>query len=272
MPTDTPSPTDEPTRGPSDGRSRGPVHAIGAGLRDAGGLLRRRGVLLAGGLVLCMCWDRAAYLGLSVGASLGDPAAQQARKSALEHLPLFAGVKFLGEVYLPLALAGVLLVVDMIRARRAGARRFWDFALRRATLLALTPLLAGGLAELCKGVLRRERPLIALDESKLGGWYHFRWWWDGPLDWSGLGMGSSHAAVALAWALVLGGFFPAARWVFVGLALCVGASRVLAGAHFVSDVYIGYVCAWLAFVTLRGADRFNHGGPEREEREGAAGA
>lgn len=266
----------------------GPL-GIRAGLREVGRLAQRWGVWCVLVLLLGLCWDRAAYLHVSVGATLSDPERQQELKHALEARPVFKAVKFLGELYVPAALAGVMLLVGGVRGFLVGPKPephgpqggLLNAILRAPTLVLLTPLLAGLLAELCKGLARRQRPLVAIDEHGSGGWFMFRWWWDGPLDWRNLGFGSSHAAVAMGLALALGGLCPRATWVralFVLVALGVGYSRMLCGAHFLSDVLMGFMCAIATWAFVRGADAANNphaslgwlGSPPGQDRPGRA--
>lgn len=112
-------------------------------------------------------------------------------------------------------------------------------ARRRAHLLFWTPALGGLVAEILKLSLRRERPAVH------DGLYGFR-----PFDertWStaGLALPSSHTMVAFAGAAMLARLYPRARWVGYTLAVGCGATRVLARAHFVSDVVLGAGLGWL---------------------------
>ncbi|HEX3868403.1 MAG TPA: phosphatase PAP2 family protein [Gemmatimonadaceae bacterium] len=114
----------------------------------------------------------------------------------------------------------------------------------RALLLVASPGLAGLVAEVLKLVLRRERPDAA------GGHYLFRAFADRPFSSAGIGSPSSHAAVAFGAAMILSYMFPRARSVWLSLAFGCAVTRVLARAHFLSDVVggaiIGVVVAtWL---------------------------
>lgn len=109
----------------------------------------------------------------------------------------------------------------------------------RAGVLLLAPALAGGLAEVMKLVVRRQRPGA---ESAA---YLFR-----PYDvdlWStrGLGMASSHTAVAFGAAAVLARCFPGTAPVWYLLATGCAATRVLAGAHYLSDTVAAAALGWL---------------------------
>jgi membrane-associated phospholipid phosphatase len=120
---------------------------------------------------------------------------------------------------------------------------------RRAWLLFLSPGLAGLVAEVLKILIRRERPAIH------EGAYGFRSWAERTWSGAGLSLPSSHAAVAFGGAAMLAILFPRARWVGYALAAGCGLTRILAGAHFVSDVAmaagIGWLTAW--WINGRGA-------------------
>ncbi len=120
-------------------------------------------------------------------------------------------------------------------ARRVARRRGW--------LVFWSPMLAGALAEILKIVVRRERP--ALND----GAYGFRPWDERTWSGAGLAFPSSHAAVAFGGAFMLARVFPRARWVGYVLAAGCGITRILARAHFVSDVVfaagLGWFVSWL---------------------------
>lgn len=118
-----------------------------------------------------------------------------------------------------------------------GAAR--TIARRRGWLLFWSPMLAGGLAELLKIVVRRERPAIN------DGAYGFREWGERTFSGAGLAFPSSHTAVAFGGAFMLARLFPRARWVGYVLAASCGITRVLARAHFVSDVVFAAGLGWL---------------------------
>lgn len=124
---------------------------------------------------------------------------------------------------------------------RDPARR--ALAVRRAWLVFWSPVVAGALAELMKLVVRRERP--ALND----GLYGFRDFADRTWNGAGLAFPSSHAAVAFGGAAMLARLYPRARWVGYTLAAGCAITRVLARAHFVSDVVfaagLGWLAAWL---------------------------
>ncbi len=105
-------------------------------------------------------------------------------------------------------------------------------------LLILAPTLGGAAAEVLKLLLRRVRP----DPDAFG--YLFRAFSDDPFSNRGLGLPSSHALVAFAGAFALARIFPQARWVFYTMAAGCGATRVLANAHYFSDIVVAACVAW----------------------------
>jgi membrane-associated phospholipid phosphatase len=109
----------------------------------------------------------------------------------------------------------------------------------RAWLLFLAPGLAGLAAEVLKIAIRRERP--GLHE----GMYGFRPWAERTFSGGGLALPSSHAAVAFGGAAMIAYLFPRARWVGYSLAVGCAVTRLLARAHFASDVVLGAGVGWL---------------------------
>jgi membrane-associated phospholipid phosphatase len=98
----------------------------------------------------------------------------------------------------------------------------------RAVVLAM---IVGGLgSELLKLLIRRERPVDGGTE------YLFRSFGDAPLSTRRLGMPSGHTMVAFAGAAALAQRFPRAAPVLFAAAAGCGLTRVLAQAHYLSDV------------------------------------
>jgi membrane-associated phospholipid phosphatase len=113
-------------------------------------------------------------------------------------------------------------------------------AVLHARALLLAPGIAGIVCEVLKLVVRRERPEIN------AGDYGFRPWDIRPFDTAGLAMPSSHTMVAFAAATVLARVYPGGRWVWYVLAAGCAVTRVLAHAHFLSDVSVGALLGWSA--------------------------
>lgn len=122
-------------------------------------------------------------------------------------------------------------------ARRALAKR-------RAGLLFWSAALGGLVAEVLKLLFRRERPAIHEGE------YGFRAFSERTWSTAGLALPSSHALVAFAGAAMLARLYPRARWVGYALAAGCAATRVLARAHFLSDVVMAAGMGWIVAFAL----------------------
>lgn len=107
-----------------------------------------------------------------------------------------------------------------------------------ALFMLLGPALSGAAAEVLKLLFRRLRP----NAEAFG--YAFRAFSDGPLSNRGMGLPSSHVMVAFGAAFVLARLFPRTRWVWYSLAAGCALTRILAGAHFLSDTVVGACVAW----------------------------
>lgn len=115
---------------------------------------------------------------------------------------------------------------------------------RRAAFLIASVLLSGAAAEGLKLVVRRERPADPVAE------YVRRPFADQPWRSSTFGLPSSHAAVAFGAAWALGHLVPAARPVWLALAIGCGATRLLGPAHYPSDVVAAALVAYAVVWTL----------------------
>lgn len=134
--------------------------------------------------------------------------------------------------YLPVwAIVGAIFASVDFAARRP---RWWA----RGVLLVLATALSGLAAEAVLGTVMRQRPGDT-------GLYWFTWlnegWDRGP----GHGFPSSHTATAFGAAFILMRMHRGAGWVMIPAAAGCGVSRMLAGAHFATDVMGGAVLAYL---------------------------
>ena len=111
-------------------------------------------------------------------------------------------------------------------------------AKRRANFVNWIPAASGVLCEVVKLLVRRERP-----DVDAGSWV-FRPWSEHTFSTAGLATPSSHTMVAFAAATIMARLFPRARWVFYLLAVGCAATRVMARAHYVSDVTFGAILGW----------------------------
>jgi membrane-associated phospholipid phosphatase len=151
-------------------------------------------------------------------------------------------LRVVGSIYLWIPLALVVWLELRIHAPdRAG----------RGGLLLLAPALAGGVAEVIKILVRRERPALH------DGAYYFRPFGERPFSTPDIGFPSSHAMVAFAGAAIVARLFPRTAPVAYFLAAACGLSRVLSHAHFLSDAVGGAIAGWAVgallwtFVTRR---------------------
>jgi membrane-associated phospholipid phosphatase len=124
-----------------------------------------------------------------------------------------------------------LLAAIALALEDRDSREWW----RRAALLAAAPTLAGIVGELLKILVRRQRP------PDDGSGYAFRAFSDHPFSSRGIGFPSSHAVVAFGAAAMLSRLFPRARVVWYAAAVGCAISRLLAHAHYFSDVVAGAV-------------------------------
>jgi undecaprenyl-diphosphatase len=108
-----------------------------------------------------------------------------------------------------------------------------DRKAKRATFLAGSTTVAGVLGELLKLIVRRERP------GTHDGIYGFRPFSDHLFSSRNFGMPSSHAVIAFSGAAALSILFPEATAVWYALAIGCGITRILSGAHYLSDVIAG---------------------------------
>jgi membrane-associated phospholipid phosphatase len=193
-------------------------------------------------LLIACGWDRAVWLfvagntapvleyleSMTLAALWANlTAGSLARAADAASSAVYHAVKFFGTVWLPAMISAVIVLAPFFQPDPDRVRR----GLRRGTLIFLCPALAGLAAEFLKLIFRRERPEFG------DGLYTFRladlW------STSGLGLPSSHAAPAVATALALAAVFPRFRWAFAAPAALCCVSRVLAGAHYLSDALAG---------------------------------
>jgi membrane-associated phospholipid phosphatase len=103
---------------------------------------------------------------------------------------------------------------------------------------------AGFAAHILKIVFGRVPP----DTLPFDGTYEFHFFYGG----SGFdSFPSSHAAMAAGVAAAASALWPAYRVIFIVLAALVAASRFLIGAHYLSDVLVGFAVGLVTFVLVR---------------------
>jgi membrane-associated phospholipid phosphatase len=132
----------------------------------------------------------------------------------------------------------LLAAAALVLHDRGDTRRGASVWMRGGLLLG--SVAAAGIAgEVLKIVIRRERPRAH------EGAYFFRPWSDRPLSSGGLSTPSSHAIIAFGAACMLARLFPRAALVWYLLAAGCALTRVMQQAHFLSDVVLSALVAWL---------------------------
>ncbi len=124
--------------------------------------------------------------------------------------------------------------------RRAPGRPPWLYC----AMPVLAAIAAGIVGELLKLVIRRERPMAH------AGAYVFRSWSVHTFSTGGLSTPSSHAVVAFGAAAMLARLYPRAAWLWYALAAGCALTRVLARAHFLSDVTLSAIVAWVVVAVM----------------------
>lgn len=141
--------------------------------------------------------------------------------------------------YVPAWLVAALALV-LLDADHAGTGRTrWT----RGVFLTLSVLAAGAAAEILKILIRRQRP------GEEPG-YTFRPLAEDTLSSSGLGLPSSHAAVAFAGAFALCFVFPRAAPLWIALGVGCALSRVADGAHYPTDTYAAALMSYAVVALL----------------------
>ena len=168
-------------------------------------------------------WLGVAVLAFLVASALDGWAFHHLQKPNVYDQDWGRALRSVGYWPLWMLLALALWLVDRKRGRGS----------RRAAFLAGSITIAGILGELLKLLVRRERP------GTHDGHYGFRPFTDHPFSSRNFGMPSSHAVIAFSGAAALSVLFPEATIVWYALAIGCGVTRVLSGAHFVSDVVAG---------------------------------
>ena len=178
-------------------------------------------------------WGAAAIVVLVVAHVLDGPARSVLPDARAESRDWHRLARVMG--YVPTwALAAAALVLND-RSRHRDARGRW--LLRGAYVLGAAAA-GGAAAEVGKLLVRRLRPGAEMV-------YEFRPFAEDLWSTSGIGMPSSHTAVAFAAAGALTRLFPASTVVWVLLAAACGWTRLLDDAHYLSDVVAGAMLGWL---------------------------
>lgn len=202
-----------------------------------------------------------------LAVSLGDRRIHQALAWTLdarhqhERELWYRVLRNIGSIWVWLILSVLLCSMAWVRSRRNSRATPWDVAalstgcIWQGCVVFLSAGTSGLAAELLKMLIGRERPTRIIDDQLVYQGYRFRAILRGFVDASNLGLPSSHAATAaggafaLAWYLTQRTQRTRTSLLIWSLALIavLGCSltRILAGAHFASDVYAGMVLGWV---------------------------
>lgn len=195
-------------------------------------LLRRRIAWWVGataGFIVLWLMDGVLYRWLSVTAGHDREEAQQ-RISLLEDYSWVQALRTMG--YVPAWIA-VGVVLALIGRGLDGVR------------IAASAALGGALAEVLK-------PLVGLVRPKFTeGVHHFRHTPGLSEDQISYGMASSHMGVAMGAAVAIAYLYGRAGLVPLAAAAGCGLVRMMAGAHFASDVYVAAILGYAAARLLR---------------------
>lgn len=148
----------------------------------------------------------------------------------------------------------ILLVAVVIWLMDPGRRRWM---LDYLAAIGLAGLVTIGI----KVLVARPRPVLESAYGFLGplrGWdfgdgvVAYSWQLGGDLTSKLWSMPSNHSAYAAIMSVFLAWHYPRLRWLVVVLAGIVGLGRVMVGAHYPSDVLVGWAVGWaMTWVALR---------------------
>jgi len=184
---------------------------------------------------------------------LDAPLGKAAKDLPVALVAIAGDVTNVGQILRVLGAIIVIFIVGLLLARRmADLRRRYRFAylMRMAAYLVASVLSASAVVHVVKTAIGRARPLV-YDQYGIFGFRPF----DG--DFLFQSFPSAHSTQVGAFFLALALLFPRYRLVFVGAALWIGATRVILGVHYPSDVAAGLALgAWFAFATAILFSRF----------------
>lgn len=151
-------------------------------------------------------------------------------------------LRVFGAMYLWLGIAVVFIIDD---SRPTALKAHLKDRFSRAAVLLLSMGIAALIAELGKLTFRRRRPLRTEE------WTGYVWDWptDALLNSSGMGLPSSHTAVAFGAAAAMAYLHPRYAVVWFAIAFGTAAQRVAARAHYASDVTLA-MCVGIAAAAL----------------------
>jgi membrane-associated phospholipid phosphatase len=203
--------------------------------------LLRLGVPLAVVLLVLLLFDRAIFHWVYAGARAATPADAELVRQRFESFGWVAALRSAG--YL-----GTWIVVAVALYVRPRGREARGPALESFLIVAAAAL-AGASAEILKPIVGRVRPLFTDGRTMFRSVKGDMAEGVDPHAVS-YGMASSHAAVAFGAACMVLFLYGRPGWVALGVAAGCGLTRMIAGAHFASDVFVGAVLgyAWARLV------------------------
>ena len=178
-------------------------------------------------LGLCACI-------VAAGAFYDAPGVQWAQQQSAQTVAFFAKVTKLGDSGYVFALSAIVCIGAWLLRNGASARR--DAALGalsgRAFYLFTVAAVSGVLSQILKHLFGRARPKL----FDVVGAMHFDAF---SITATYASFPSGHAVTAFAMATAIGFVSPKWRWPLMFAAAMIAASRVIIGAHYVSDVLAG---------------------------------
>jgi membrane-associated phospholipid phosphatase len=174
------------------------------------------------------------------------PLAQAAKSLAPPLVSIAGDVTDIGRLAWILAgLATVLMTGYLVRRRLWKVRRRFRmvYFAQMAAYVGMSVLLAALVANILKFAIGRARPLL-YEQEGIFSFAPFN------MDFLHQSFPSGHSANIGALFMALALLFPRFRLAFIGIGLWLGATRIIVGVHYPSDVAAGLALgAWFAFVT-----------------------
>ncbi|MEF0940511.1 phosphatase PAP2 family protein [Rhizobium sp. BR 362] len=180
------------------------------------------------------------------------PLGQAAKNLSPRLIEVANAVTDIGRLAWILAAIAVVFAVGLFVARRSPIHGRYRSALliRMVAYVGLSVLTTSIIVNLLKYVIGRARPLL-YDPYGIFGFEPFHG------DFLFEGFPSAHSANVGALFTALALLFPRFRLLFIGIGIWLGASRIIIGVHYPSDVAAGLALgAWIAFAVAVLFSRF----------------
>ncbi|MBB3457116.1 undecaprenyl-diphosphatase [Rhizobium sp. BK313] len=180
------------------------------------------------------------------------PLGQTAKNLSPELIAVASAVTDIGRLAWILTAIAVVLAVGLFVVRRSPTHGRYRTAhlIRMVAYVGLSVLSASIVVNILKYAIGRARPLL-YDQYGIFGFEPFHG------DFLFQSFPSAHSANVGALFAALALLFPRFRLLFVGIGLWLGASRIIIGVHYPSDVAAGLALgAWIAFAVAILFSRF----------------